>query len=212
MAESGGTGAFSPADSAWDAGLQVQIVELNVQVLEAVRQRAGAGDGAPQPLLRELAPLWNTLDDSRLQALARCPYLMLDAGFSRPDLWDAGVHETAPPAHWLAAVLPPELVRRAVMLGWHLARTNPFAARITLGMSPQCAQLIGRTRLRDLELLVERRAPSCRLRWEDRIAVWQQLLQAALAGPVGTLQVLQLRGVQLLAAEDAPTAARSRST
>lgn len=203
MADSGKTSGVPPTDGGWDAGLLVQIVELNVQVLEAVRQCAR--QPAPPTPLRELATQWRELDDTHLQALARCPYLMLDAGFARSDLWDAGVRDSGPATHWLAATLAPELVRRAVVLGWHLARTNPFAARITLGMSPQCAQLISRTRLRDLELLMERRAQSSQLRWEDRPAVWRQLLQAATAGPDGVLESLQLRGVQLLAADESAT-------
>lgn len=210
MAVSGKAGGGGGAGAGRDGDLQGQITELNLQVLEAVR-RCAAATPVPAPL-RDQASCWRALRDPQLLALAQCPCLMLDAGFARPDCWAVGVHESAQPAHWLAPMLAPELFRRAVMLGWHLARSNPFAARITLGMTPPCAELIGRTRLRDLEWLVERRAQTCRLRWEDRPAVWRQLLQAALAGPDGALERLQLRGVQLLAAEDAPGLSRARAT
>jgi hypothetical protein len=210
MAVTGKAGSNVAADSGWDDGLQGQIVEMNAQVLDAARCTA-LGASAP-PVLRELAPLWRALGERELQALALCPCLMLDAGFARPDCWDGGVHEAVQTKHWLAAALAPDLFRRAAMLGWHLARSNPFAARITLGMTPRCAELIGRTRLRDLEIIVDRRVQACRLRWEDRPSVWRQLLHAALAGPDGALESLQLRGVQLLAAEDSPLAARTRTT
>jgi hypothetical protein len=154
--------------------------------------------------MAELAPLWQELGEARLHALAHCPYLMLDAGFSHPEYWDNAVHEISPPRNWLAGSLAPGLVRRAVMLGWHLARANPFAARMTLGMTPLCATLIAQTRLRDLDSLVERRSDHCRLRWEDRPAVWRQLLQAALGGGGASLERLQLRGFQLLAIDATP--------
>ncbi len=188
----------------WDPGLQGQIAELNAQLLEALRQCAQrSAVVALSPLLAELAPLWRRLGEPALHAMARCPYLMLDAGFARPDCWDGAVHESAEPRTdgWLATALEPDLVRRTVMLGWHLARANPYSARISLGMTTHCARLIARMRLRDLELLVERRAGSCRLRWEDRPMVWRQLLEAAATGSIVQLETLQLRGLQLLAAE-----------
>ena len=192
------------AEDGWDPGLQGQIAELNAQLLETL-QRCTRGDASTRlaPPLAELAPLWQRLGEPSLHALARCPYLLLDAGFARPECWDGAVHESGQSrgGDWLAAALEPDLVRRAVMLGWHLARANPYAARIALGMTPQCAGLIARMRLRDLELRVERRAGACRLRWEDRPAVWRQLLAAAGAGSIGQLEILHLRGLQLLAAD-----------
>ena len=188
----------------WDPGLQAQIAELNAQLLELLRQRARAQPpGGVVPAFAGLGPLLQRLGEPALQALARSPYLLLDAGFARPGYWDGAVHEAedSRSGGWLAPAVDPDLVRRTVMLGWHLARANPYAARISLGMTPQCARVIARMRLRDLEMLVDRRAASCRLRWEDRPAVWRQVLEAAVNGPVGQLETLQLRGLQLLAAE-----------
>jgi hypothetical protein len=204
MTEAERSGAWQSADEGWDPGLQGQIAELNVQLLDALRRGAHGATAAPvSPLQAELAPLWRRLGEPALHAMARCPYLMLDVGFARADRWDGAVHEAAEVRRdaWLAHALEPDLVRRALMLGWHLARANPYAARISLGMTAQCARLIAAMRLRDLELLVERRAGSCRLRWEDRPAVWRQLLEAAATGSIGQLETLQLRGLQLLAAE-----------
>ena len=193
-----------PAGEGWDPGLQDQIAELNAQLLDALRRCAHRTTVAPDsPLLAELAPLWRRLGEPALHAMARCPYLMLDAGFARTDCWDGAVHESAEPRAdgWLAAALEPDLVRRTVMFGWHLARANPYAARLSLGMTAPCTRLIARLRLRDLEQLVERRAGSCRLRWEGRPVVWRQLLEAAATGSMVQLESLQLRGLQLLAAE-----------
>lgn len=188
----------------WDTGLQGQLAELNARLLELLRQQAlSPGAGGRPPPLAALAPLLCRLQEPGLQALARCPYLLLDAGFARPEHWDGAVHDRvdAGRAGWLAQVAEPALVRGAVVLGWHLARANPYAARLALGMTPQCARLIARLRLRELEERVERGAASCRLRWEERPAVWQQLLEAAVGGPGTQLEVLHLRGMQLMAAQ-----------
>jgi len=191
-------------EPSWDQGLQAQVAELNAQLLELLRQRAqSTAADRETPALAGLAPLLMQLAEPALQLLARCPYLMLDAGFSRPACWEGAVHEAPRPRtdSWVAPAMAPDLLRRAVMLGWHLARANPYAARICLGMTPQCANLMARMRLRHLELLVEQQAVPCHMRWEDRPTVWRQLLEAAVAGPAGHLETLQLRGLQLIAAE-----------
>lgn len=196
-----------------DPGLQAQLAELNAQLLEWLRQGAESPSMAVAPAaFAVLLPQLRRVGEPGLQALARCPYLLLDAGFARPDCWDGAVREAADARSggWLAQAADPHLVRATVMLGWHLARANPYAARLSLGMTPQCARLIARLRLRELESLVERRAASCRLRWEDQPAIWQQLLEAAMAGATARLEILKLRGVQLIAAEHRPRADTGR--
>jgi hypothetical protein len=91
------------------------------------------------------------------------------------------------------------LIRRLLVLAWHLARSNPLAARITLGMSDTCAALIAGCRLEALEALAESRPDWIRPLWEDRPEIWQQLLTAALSDHEARLRPLQLRGLQLLA-------------
>jgi hypothetical protein len=191
-----------PAEG-WDPGLQGQLAEINAQLLESLRRRAHVAAGAAHaPLIAELAPLWKRLGEPALHALARCPYLLFDAGFGRPEYWAGAVHEASELRDGgLTQVIEPDLVRRTVMLGWHLARANPFAARMSLGMTPQCARLIAAMRLRELEMLVERRAIQCRLRWEDRPMVWRQLLEVAATGSLAQLEALRFRGVQLMAAD-----------
>lgn len=182
--------------SVWDAGILEPLAELNLEVLDAL---AGAAAGLRWP--------WRALGEAARQRLARCPFLLVDAGFARPELWAGlprvGVQEGLPPA---AATEPhgplaTPLLRRVLLFAWHLARANRLAACIALGMSAPCAGLVAACRFADLEALAERRPPWIRPRWDDRPGVWQAWLAAAAQESPRALESLQLWGLQMLAAD-----------
>jgi hypothetical protein len=155
--------------------------------------------------LSQLRADWQRLSPARLLQLAECPYLLIDAGFALPGCWgglaaDQVRDETvAIRGYGFAEFMGTDLVRRMLVLAWHLARANPLAARITLGMSDACISLIAARSIAELERLAETRPDWVRPRWEDRPEVWRQLLLAAANGPELRLRQLQLRGLQLLA-------------
>lgn len=206
MTESSKSDPAAMLAGAWDNALLHHIADLNEHFL-GLLQRAQARPGAVArcTLLGALRAQWQQLDATRLRLLAECPYLLLDAGFALPECWQARagavVNEVAASGRGVMFEDPagPELGRRALVLGWHLAQANPFAARIALGMSARCTGLVAASRLQDLEQLVSVRPDWMRPRWDDRPQVWRQLLQAAIEGPVSRLRLLQLRGLQLLA-------------
>ena len=188
----------------WDESLQSHVTELNLRFLEVLAgAAAGAGGGLQSPVVLELKSEWRVLSARQMQMLARCPYLLLDAAFGVPEHWRAtmcgAVHEAAPPGRNPVSALGTELVRRTLVLAWHLARANPLAARITLGMNAECTDLIAGRGLYELEAVAEARPAWVRPRWEGRLDIWRQLLRAASADQANRLRQLQLRGVQLLA-------------
>jgi hypothetical protein len=91
------------------------------------------------------------------------------------------------------------LVRRTLVLAWHLARSNRVTARVILGMSALSAERIATARLADLEALAELAPGWIVPRWEAQPNVWRQLIAAACRGQPLLLRQAQLRGVQLLA-------------
>jgi hypothetical protein len=208
---------LSPAASlAWNQALLAPIIEINERMLErlhahacarlAVHERQGEA-GETVELVQELLPEWCALDTAAQRRLAQCPYLLLDAGFADSARWQpaAGlaVHEAAAlrrePDRFVADQTWVALRRRTLLLGWHLARAQPLAARVLLGMSSASAECIAARRLTDLEELAEgagRMAP----RWERQPQVWRQLLRASHAAGE-ELRWTQLRGLQLLAGE-----------
>jgi hypothetical protein len=206
MAESSKGESSALLAGAWDDTLLGHIADLNEHFL-GLLQRAQARPGAVArcAVLGSFRAQWQQLNGTRLRLLAECPYLLLDAGFALPGCWGAqataAVNEATAGGRGVMFDDPagPELGRRALVLGWHLAQANPFAARIALGMSARCTGLVAACRLQDLEQLVSVRPDWMRPRWDDKPQVWQQLLQAAIEGPASRLRLLQLRGLQLLA-------------
>ena len=206
------------ASIAWDQALLAPIVELNERLLEqlqavacAVRAAGGAlvvsrVQRVPE-FVHGLLHEWCALDTAALRRLAQCPYLLLDAGFDDPLRWQAGsslaVHETDCVPHaggvlWVGDGWP-ALVRRTLLLGWHMARAQPLAARVLLGMNAASAESIAACRLTDLDELAVREAGRVCPRWQRQPQVWRQLLRAA-HGSAQELRWTQLRGLQLLAA------------
>jgi hypothetical protein len=130
-------------------------------------------------VLREAEP-------SDRQQLARCPFLLLNAGFREPSKWQrASGHEpeSSMDAALKAASHTPvlTLARGTCLLAWHLIRTNPVAAKLVLGVSPECAVLIAQSGVTELQEIAARLvlhqwiAP----RWHDRPDVWRRLIRLA---------------------------------
>ena len=198
--------------SALDPKLLGHISELNRQLLELLSATArGQPTGVITPVVRALRAQWEQLSPEALRRLAACPYLLLDLSVDElSQTLDAGdaIHEPAlarPPAITpVAPSLSTELQWRALLTAWHFAQTNPLAARISLGLAPADSARLATVPLPQLEAAVTRRNWRLRLRWEDRVDVWQQLLQAATESQSRRLRQLQLRGLQLLAGQLLP--------
>ena len=194
----------SIAAARWDEGMLIPVTEINELMLGTLRTLAvGQGPGLPR-LVSELRPLWHMIDDAALQRLARCPYLLLDAGFAAPEHWErraleGSVHDGAMPRGYFASTAGIALVRHALVLARHLARSHRLTARVLLGLGPECAERIASRSLKDLEALAELCPPWIAPRWEAQPTVWRQMLQAALEGPEA-LRRVQTRGLQLMAA------------
>jgi hypothetical protein len=191
----------APLSGAWDSALLGPVAEINEQMLECLRTAATAGD-APR-LVALLSEDWRRLDPKAQRRLSACPYLMLDAGFAQPQRWEwlggAQVMDATVRPSYFRGRGGVALVRRTLLLAWHLARSNRVTARVILGMSALSAERIANARLADLEALAER-APGWILpRWEAQPNVWRQLIGAACRGQPLLLRQAQLRGLQLLA-------------
>src|ERR1700691_580581 len=192
-----------PLSGAWDSALLGPVAEINEQMLECLRLMAV--DNAPQAprLVTLLREDWQRLELKAQRRLSACPYLLLDAGFAQPQRWDwmasAGVMEATPRCAYFAGHGAVGLVRRTLVLAWHLARSNRVTARVILGMSPLSAERIAATRLTDLESLAELAPGWITPRWEQQPNVWRQLIAAGCRGQPLQLRQVQLRGLQLLA-------------
>jgi hypothetical protein len=211
---------FPPAavSGGWDSALLAPVAEINLQMLACLRQMALEPE-APEPdgagfaprLVTSLREDWRRLDASAQRRVSACPYLLLDAGFAQPQRWERapcqGVMDVAPRRGYFSGRDGVALVRRTLLLAWHLARANRVTGRVILGMSAQSAERIAAARLADLETLAEQAPAWIVPRWEDQPAVWRQLIDAGCRAQPLLLRQAQLRGLQLLARPDGPTRA-----
>ena len=183
------------------------LAELNDDCLQLLCEHARAG----LPLPASLAGLRQTLcalDVSARWRAAECSYLLFDAGFSETRRWTSTrepVAETAasaaPSIAFFTLPRTVEVLRHVLTYAWHLARSHGSAARLLLGMSPRCADLIGTCTLRQVTQLAESRPHWLRPRWPERLGIWRELLCCAMAGEAAALERIHHRGIQLLAAE-----------
>lgn len=179
------------------------LVEINSQCLDLLCALCQAGHAA-SPVAADMAPYWQRLTPEARRRLAAAPYLLADAGFSDEARWRllqaGGVHDQQRnlPVSVFGIQGAAALSRRVLVFGWHLARSQPSAARLLLGMTPACLSLIAALRLQDIDRIGELHPGWVRPRWESRPDIWRHMVHAALQGNPAALQQSNLRGIQLL--------------
>lgn len=199
------------ADGSLDA-----VVEINQQCLDFLAAMARTGPASCPALFAGPCAVWFEMPGVLRNRLAASPYLLVDAGFDDEPRWrglapcmvqDAQAQLADPVFVGPGAG---DFIRRVLVFGWHLARANRQFARVVLGMSPACADRIGRLRLQDLDWLAQFRPGWVRPRWERQPRVWQHLLLAAREPDADLLAQVSLRGLQLMAAGVLAAAGKSR--
>lgn len=182
------------------------VLEVNEQVL--VLLRAQCVTGVRQPgLLREVGALLLDLDSRSLRRAAASTVLLVDAGLADARLWSeaivGAVNDRQPPTvvPFFTGEGAVALMRLVMTQAWHLARSEPAAARLLLGMSAANLGVVGGCTLSRLMRLAETRSEWLRPRWENRPKVWFDLLRTASQGENEALDRLRVRGLQLLAAD-----------
>jgi hypothetical protein len=202
----------SVPSGSWDDALLAPVAEVNDQMLEVLKSMAGA-PALAQPhtprLVNLLRESWRRLDAKAQRRLSACPYLLLDADFAQTARWQrllsAGVMDAPARGGYFNGPSGVSLIRRMLLLAWHLSRSNRLMAAVTLGLTPAVAERIASTRLRDLEAIAELSPAWIVPRWEQQTVVWEQLLAAACSTHPLALRQAQLRGLQLLAREHTRT-------
>lgn len=181
------------------------IYDLNRRMLALLTERCRPG--TEQLGFHVATPVGLALREAQSadrQQLAQCPFLLLNAGFREPGKWQrASGHE---PEFSMDAALKATshtpvlaLARGTCLLAWYLIRTNPVAAQLVLGVSPECAVFIARSGLTDLQEIAARLVLHQWItpRWHDRPDVWRRLIR--LASTTGTS--VGVHGLQLLLAD-----------
>ncbi|HEX3838243.1 MAG TPA: hypothetical protein VHW25_14865 [Steroidobacteraceae bacterium] len=183
------------------------VVEVNELALVLLREQCRL---AIQPsLIRAVGDLVLSLDAKSLRCAAGSAVLLVDAQFADARAWSeaivGAVNDQAPAGPAFFTVDGTVALMRLVMThAWHLARSEPAAARLLLGLSAANLAVIGGCSLSRLTQLAETRTQWLRPRWEARPKVWCNLLRTARAGDSGAVARSRVRGLQLLAADARP--------
>lgn len=195
----------------WQAGKWLSdgsldaVADINAQCIEFLAAMAGSDARHCPALFAGQSAFWSNLPARAKQRLAAAPWLLVDGGFNDLPRWrhleSRMVHDL--PAQFTEPVFVgagvADFVRRALILGWHLARADRQVARLVLGMSAPCAERIAQLRLQDLDWLALHRPGWVRPRWERQPQVWRHLLLAARDPGSAHLTQVSLRGLQLMA-------------
>jgi hypothetical protein len=182
------------------------IYDLNRRTLallaEPVAEGAQHDFHAGTPIgdaLRDIDPL-------NREQLALCPFLLLDASFRDGTRWTLSEHAEAAVSRCAGGTRVVALARATCVLSWYLLRTDQVAAMLSLGVSKECAAVITRSNLTELQEVAARLVQHRWLkpRWHDRPQVWRRLIGLAQATRPKSVAIhgLQLLLGDLLAEED----------
>jgi hypothetical protein len=188
------------------------LAELNAECLALLATRAAqsgdarAGVSLP-PMLAALREPWSALTSQAVRRLAAAPFSLFDVGIAHAPHWleshASAVRDST--AHAEAVFFDAEaarsIARRALLYGWHLARSRPRAACLVFGSPVRAIESLAACSLATLEAVAHHGSHILKPRWASHTATWRSLLGAASAGADRRLHELLLGGIQRLAAE-----------
>jgi len=183
------------------------LAEVNHRCLGLLSEQAVALGPHGQPALWQVGELWRALDERSRWRAAACPYLLVDACFAEPQRWQwlsgtrVGEGHCASPASFFTVPQTTTVARMVFVYAWSLVLSHSAGARLVLGIHPQCARLLGACTVPQVHELAERNSGWLRPRWLKRVRLWREMLVAAAADDVVTLERSRMQGLQMLAAE-----------
>jgi hypothetical protein len=205
-----GIGRFSTPITLHNRDALAPICEINEQCLHMLASAARQARTPSDSFIHQLFSLIGPLDSAAIKAAARFPFLLVDFGFRDARWWHqvtSGHGRSAKDFEWLAP-LPRapvmKLARATLTLAWHTVRTDAETSLVLLGITPEVSPMVSALRLQDIDQVAERYFRRVRPRWEDRPAVWRQLLTCAMSTEVDSAHEFVLHALQLTAAASLP--------
>ena len=184
--------------------------EVNAQCLHLLVDMARRPSASSRDFIDEISGALCRLSASAQAAASCLPFLLVDMRFRDHEWWrEVIAHPTITRRSptWLVPFprqATIKLARTTLVLAWHTTRTDRESAVVLLGISPSVANLLAQVPLYEIDRIAERQFRHLRPRWEDRPAVWTQMLDSALSGEKDSWQDFILRGLHLMAGEILP--------
>lgn len=199
----------SPPKSPQRVGEVNRVVEQALRPLYEVNQlciellvKAAWSERVDLPLVCQLRAGLRSMSAEAQARAAQKAFLLVDMEFTNSASWKLLQN------HSSRAISPSrsdyfprssaiQLTRATLILLRHSIQSNASEACL-LGVHPRVAELIGALSMSEIERVAERRGRYVRPRWEDRPAVWHELIQAACSPDIRRTREFCLHGLQLL--------------
>jgi hypothetical protein len=154
-----------------------------------------------------LKELWAQVDARACERAGRCPVLLLDLNFQRPDWWrrvrrgETGPLRAGRPSALFNADRAAPLLREILMESWSIGRSMPSAASLLFGMAAPVNTEIAGLSAPDVDRVVLEYTGCLRPRWEESRTFWKRLLEAAVGADEEALANVHLHCFQLLGSD-----------
>lgn len=153
-----------------------------------------------------LSVLWAQVDSRACERAGRCPVLLIDLNFQRPEWWQRASQRSADPLFPEAPHAPETgravaLVREILMDAWTIGRTMPRALNLIFGMASPVTATIIQMGVPEIDRVAVEEARHLKVRWPESRSFWKGLLQAAVGTDDQALANVHLHCLQLLGSE-----------
>jgi hypothetical protein len=153
-----------------------------------------------------LSVLWAQLDARACERAGRCPILLIDLNFQRPEWWQRASQKSSNP-------LPSEgtdrrdneravtLLREILMDVRTIGHMKPRALNLIFGMASPVASTIVQMGPPEIDRIAVEEARHVKPRWPESRSFWKGLLEAAIGTDDQALANVHLHCLQLLGSE-----------
>ncbi len=153
-----------------------------------------------------LSALWAQVDARACERAGRCPVLLIDLNFQRPErLQRAGQRSADPLLLEGASALDSEraasLVREILMDARTIGRTMPRALNLIFGMASPVTAIIVQMGVSEIDRIAMEEGRRLKARWPESRSFWEGLLRAAIGTDDQALANVHLHCLQLLGSE-----------
>lgn len=184
-----------------------RLYELNLDYLELlISEHIAPASGGMRYLPTRLLDALAASSLEARQALATSTFSLYSLGFEDQHFWRSALDLAEQPIDARYGVLSATLVQTsfcevALLHAWHVAVTQPIAARLLYGMSTVIADRIARVQLWQLKRVAADHPGLLVPRWPSNPCFWPDMIQFAVNGDLRRLDTIQQLGRQLIAVQ-----------
>lgn len=181
----------------WKGASSITLAhQLNQQFIELCCELFGGGaSGTPFPAIASYRDLWTRLTPTARIRLSLFPFVIVDFRFADAMWWrEATNKSTRARGHVsdpTAATSRDWFALETLMFAWQVAREDQCVASMLFAMPPPVAAHIASLTMQKVRMLAVESAGNIRLRWDNDLRFWRELLVAALEPDDAALAALR---------------------